>query len=87
MPGLARLPSHLQSLATPVYSVSQLTLSVFTEPDLRPSLSSQSLCGLSIDSRIDTDCVYALLPSGMPAPLRTLMLRVWCFHRKTCPLG
>jgi ribonuclease P/MRP protein subunit RPP40 len=62
VPGLARLPSDLQSLEPPSYSVSELTLSQLTEPHLQPSLSS--LCGLTLDTRVDTDCVYALLPPG-----------------------
>ena len=65
VPGMARLPSDLQSLEPPAYYTSQLHLSQFTEPHLLPSLSSRSLCGLSVDSRVDTDCVYALLPSGL----------------------
>lgn len=65
VPGLARLPSDLQSLESPVYFTSELSLSLFTEPHLQLSLSSQSLCGLTIDSRVDTGCVYALLPSGL----------------------
>lgn len=64
VPKVADLPSDLLTLSPPVYFTSQLHLSQFIQPRLRQLFTSQSLSALTVDARVDTGNVYAVLPSG-----------------------
>ena len=64
VPGVADLPQELCP-PLPVYCTAQLTLSQFIQPELCHCIPSQSLAALSVNSRVDTDNVYAVLPSGV----------------------
>ena len=84
VPGVADLPSNLRTLS-PVYFTSQLRLSQFIQPHVCQTIRSQSLSALTVDARVDTDNVYALLPSGKDDSLNhsrvTTVFPLYC--RKT----
>ena len=63
VPGVADMPQELCP-SPPVYCTVRLTLSRFIQPELCHRIPSQALAALSTGSRVDTDNVYAVLPSG-----------------------
>ena len=64
VPGTAQLPAAL-SLPPPHYYTSHLPLSHFIRPELTHYFEDGSFAAVSAGTKVDTDNVFAVLPSGM----------------------
>lgn len=64
VPGTAQLPAAL-SLPPPHYYTSHLPLSHFIQPKLTQYFEDGSFVAVSTATKVDTDNVFVVLPSGM----------------------
>ena len=64
VPGTTQLPAAL-SLPPPHYYTSHLPLSHFIRPELTHYFEDGSFVAVSTGTKVDTDNVFAVLPSGM----------------------